>query len=124
MTLAVRTTTPTIAVEPTRAWTGRRGRRTRTAAEAAAAPPRIELTWSNRHPGSPGFERWAAYVGHHIDQHGLAATAAAIDALVILANQLDVAPVAVAVLADPTEPEPARLRAFARVVRALVELRP
>ena len=123
MTLALRATTPTIAAEPTPARAGRRDRRTRTAATVASAPPRVELMWTNMPAGSPGFARWAADVGHQIDQHGLTATASAIDALVILANQLGVAPIAVRVLADPTEPEPARLRAFARVMQAVVESR-
>ena len=123
MSLVLRATTTTVATKSTRARTRPRGRRTRPASTLEIAPQAVELTWANRRPGSAGFARWAAYIGEQIDQHGLAATAPAIDALVILADQLGVVPVAVRVLADPTEPEPARLRAFAHVVQALVEPR-
>jgi hypothetical protein len=123
MSLAERAATATSATEPTRGWSRRRSRRMRATATVASTPSHVELTWANRRPGSPGFARWAAYVRYEIDRHGLAASAPAIEALVILANQLGVVPAEVRMLADHTQPEPARIRAFERVVQALVEPR-
>src|SRR5262245_10280531 len=79
-----------------------------------------EFTWDNRQPGTVGFDRWMAAVGQRLDQHGLTEFARDIDNLVGVARQLGIATVAVDVLADPAEPDPARLRAFALVVSALV----
>ncbi len=84
------------------------------------APSPVELTWSNRRPGSPGFARWAEYAGERIDAQGLSATTREVQALVTLARELGVTPVAVDVLADASQPEPARLRAFAHVVQAVL----
>ncbi len=96
----------------------RRWRRARPA--AAVEPSSIEFTWANRRPGTAGFARWSAQLGQLIDERGLAATADDLDKLVVTARRLGVAIVAVDVLADPAQPEPARLRAFAHVVSALV----
>jgi hypothetical protein len=85
-----------------------------------SAPADIEFTWANRRPGTPGFARWTAAVGQRIDAHGLAATANDVDTLIGVARRMGVAPVAVDVLADPTESDPARRGAFAAVVAALV----
>ena len=79
----------------------------------------VEFTWDNRHPGTVGFNRWMAAVGQRIDQHGLTDCPRDVDNLVGVARQLGIASVAVDVLADPAEPDPARLRAFAVVVSAL-----
>jgi hypothetical protein len=122
MTIAAYST-PAAATDLRRAWSRGRRRRATSATPVAATAPTTELTWENRRPGSPGFARWAADIGHHIDQHGLTALAPAIDSLVVLADHLGVAPVASKVLADPTEPEPARLRAFALVVQAILAAR-
>lgn len=86
----------------------------------AAEPAAVEFTWANRRPGTAGFARWTAAVGQRIDEHGLAATTHELDNLVAVARRLGVAPVATDVLADSTQPEPARHRAFAHVVSALV----
>jgi len=91
------------------------------AIEAVTAPSApVELTWSNRRPGSPGFAGWAEYAGERIDAHGLSAATHEVQALVTLARSLGAAPVAVEVLADASQPEPARLRAFAHVVQAIL----
>jgi hypothetical protein len=98
-------------------------RRWRRAPDAVtAAPAVVHFTWANRRPGTAGFARWAACVGQRIDEHGLAATAREVDNIVAVARGLDVAPIAVDVLADPTQAEPARCRAFAHVVSALLAL--
>ena len=72
-------------------------------------------------PGTVGFVRWAAQLGERIDEHGLAATSGDVEMLVAIARRLGVASVATGVLADPSHPTPARHRAFAHVVAALVE---
>jgi hypothetical protein len=92
-------------------------RRTHELALAPAAD--IEFTWDNRHPGSAGFSGWIAEVGHRIDRYGLSGCARDVDNIVGAARQLGVATVAVDVLADPGEPDPARLRALSVVVSAL-----
>jgi hypothetical protein len=79
----------------------------------------VHFTWDNRRPGTAGFARWTAFVGQRIDEHGLTAAAREVDALVAVARTLGIASVAVDVLADDTQPEPARYRAFARTVSAL-----
>jgi hypothetical protein len=85
-----------------------------------SVPADIEFTWANRRPGTPGFARWTAVIGQRIDAHGLAATADDVDNLIGVARRKGVAPLAVDVLADPIESDPARRRAFAAVVAALV----
>jgi len=90
----------------------------------ATEPGAIEFTWANRRPGTAGFARWTAALGQRIDEHGLAAVTRDLDNLVAVARQLGVSPVAADVLADPTQPEPARHRAFAHVVSALVAREP
>ena len=106
-----------IVVTPSRSWARRHATSTTT---VVTTPQPVELTWGNRRPGSSGFERWATYLGHEIDEHGLVAVTPAIESLVQLATELGVTPVAVSVLADTSAPEPARLRAFARVVQAIL----
>jgi hypothetical protein len=69
-----------------------------------------------RRPGTAGFARWMADLGRRIDEHGLTGCAHDLDNLVTVAVRLGVAPIAVAVLSDPTQSDPARCRAFARVV--------
>jgi hypothetical protein len=91
----------------------------RTQATALAPAQDIEVTWYNRNPGSPGFHRWIAAVGHRVDRNGLADCARDVDLVVGLARQLGVASVAADVLADPAEPDPARLRALSVVVSVL-----
>ncbi len=98
----------------------RRWRRDVSGAETTA----VAFTWANRQPGTPGFARWAAQLGELVDAEGIAAAAGDIDKLVTVARRFGVVPVAVDVLADPTAPEPARDRAFARVVAALVTTPP
>ena len=83
-------------------------------------PADIEFTWDNRHPGTAGFARWAEAAGQRIAEHGLNASTRDVDNVIGVARQSGVAPVAVSVLADATAPEPARLRAFAVVVSALI----
>ena len=87
---------------------------------AAVEPAIVEFTWANRRPGTAGFARWTAQLGERIDERGLAETAGDLDKLVGTARALGVALVAADVLADPTQPEPARHRAFAHVVSALL----
>ena len=87
-----------------------------------SAPADIEFTWDNRRPGTPGFAMWTAAVGRRIDENGLGATSDAVNNLIGVARRMGVAPVAVDVLADSTEPDPARRRAFAAVVAALAGL--
>jgi hypothetical protein len=99
--------------------TGRR--RWGRAHDVVASPPtEIEFTWANRRPGTAGFARWAAAVGQRVADHGLDSSTRDLDNLIGAARRSGVAPVAVEVLADPTEPDPARMRAFAAVVSALV----
>ncbi len=89
-----------------------------------AEPAVVELTWANRRPGTDGFARWTAQLGARIDEQGLDAVADEVDELVSTARRHGVAIVATAVLADPAQPEPARHRAFAHVVSALVATPP
>lgn len=96
----------------------RRGRRLRPV--VTTRPAAVEFTWGNRRPGTAGFARWAAAVGERIDERGLGANAGDVNNLVATARRLGVATVAADVLADSSQPEPARLRAFAHVVSALV----
>jgi hypothetical protein len=90
----------------------------------ASRPADIKFTWGNRHPGTAGFARWAAAAGQRIAEHGLNASTRDVDDVIGVARQCGVAPVAVSILADTREPEPARLRAFAVVVSALVGATP
>jgi hypothetical protein len=102
--------------------TGRRRWRGARAQDAVASPPAdIEFTWSNRRPGTAGFARWAAAVGQRIAEHGLDCAARDLNNLIGIARRAGVAPVAVDVLANPSEPDTARTRAFAAVVSALVD---
>lgn len=55
-----------------------------------------------------------------VDAEGLAALGRDVDNFVAVARQRGVAPVAADVLADPTQPEPARHQAFAHVASALM----
>ena len=83
------------------------------------ARPVVHFTWDNRCPGTAGFARWTAFVGQRISEHGLTAAAREVDTLVAVARRLGIASAAVDVLADDTQPEPARCRAFAHTVSAL-----
>jgi hypothetical protein len=94
-------------------------RRWRRASDIAVGPAVVHFTWDNRCPGTAGFARWTAFVGQRIDEHGLAAAAREVDTLVAVARRLGIASVAVDVLADDTQAEPARCRAFAHTVSAL-----
>ena len=94
-------------------------RRRRRAPDVAAAPAVVHFTWDNRCPGTAGFARWTAFVGQRISEHGLTAAAREVDTLVAVARRLGIASAAVDVLADDTQPEPARCRAFAHTVSAL-----
>jgi hypothetical protein len=101
--------------------TARRRWRWRRAQDLVSSPPAdVAFTWDNRRPGTAGFARWTAAVGRRIDEHGLDHSTRDLDNLIGVARQLGAAPVAVDVLADSTQPDPARLRAFALVVSALV----
>jgi hypothetical protein len=112
--------TTAITLRPaTRPTTRRRWSWRRTHDQVLTPATGVEFTWDNRHPGTVGFNRWMAAVGHRVDLHGLTECPRDVDNLVGVARQLGVAPVAVDVLADPAEPDPARLRAFAVVVSAL-----
>jgi hypothetical protein len=71
-------------------------------------------------PGTPAFDRWVGAVAHRIDEQGIGAVAAEIDVLAALARQRGLVPVSVRALTDPTGPEPARCRAFGRVIGALI----
>jgi hypothetical protein len=98
-----------------------RRRRWGRAQDVVASPPTdIEFTWSNRRPGTAGFALWAAAVGQRIADDGLDNSTRDLNNLIGVARRMGVAPVAVDVLADPTEPDTARMRAFAAVVSALV----
>ena len=94
----------------------RRGSRAILATEPAAAA----LRWADRRPRPAGFDGWAAAVGQRLEDRGLAAITGDLDELVTRARRLGVARVAADVLADVSQPEPARYRAFAHVVAALV----
>ncbi len=121
MTLALGTTNPTVTTRRTRPasrWWWHRA----TAAVVAPEPAPIALTWGNRRPGSAGFARWCDVVAHRIDAEGLGSLAAEVDALVEIARTTGVVPVVTAILADASQPEPARTRAFGRVVEALAGL--
>ena len=91
----------------------------RRASDVAAGPAVVHFTWDNRCPGTAGFARWTAFVGQRISEHGLTAAAREVDTLVAVARRLGIESVAVDVLADDTQPEPARCRAFAHTVSAL-----
>jgi hypothetical protein len=110
-------TTATLPITATTSTARRRWRRTQDI--ATSEPASIEFTWANRRPGTAGFARWTAFVGQRINDHGLVAATREVDNLVEVARQLAVATVAVDVLSDSTQPEPARCRAFAVVVSAL-----
>jgi hypothetical protein len=90
-----------------------------TAQVAVPEPAPIAPTWGNRRPGSPGFARWCDFVAHRVDAEGLGPLSAEVDALVEIARTAGVVPVVTAILADASQPEPARTRAFGRVVEAL-----
>jgi hypothetical protein len=110
---AITTIVPTADITPRRRWSRSR--------DLVSSPPvNIEFTWANRRPGTAGFARWTAAVGQRIADHGLNSSTGDVNNLIGVARQAGVAPVAVDVLADPTEPDAARLRAFALVVSALV----
>ena len=94
-------------------------RRWRRAPDVATAPTVVHFTWDNRCPGTAGFARWTAFVGQRISEHGLTAAAREVHTLVAVARRLGIASAAVDVLADDTQPEPARCRAFAHTVSAL-----
>jgi hypothetical protein len=112
--------TTAITLRPAARTSDRRRHWWRRSHDGTVAPAAdVEFTWANRQPGTVGFERWLATVGQRLDQDGLAACAHDVDNVVGTARRLGVAPVASAVLADPSEPEPARLRAFAAVASAL-----
>jgi hypothetical protein len=110
-------TTFGLNVAPTgrrRWWSGR-------ARDVVASPPTdTEFTWANRRPGTAGFVRWTADLGQRIADHGLDSSTRDLNNLIGVARRTGVAPVAVEVLADPTERDTARMRAFAHVVSALV----
>ncbi len=93
-----------------------RGNRALLATEPAAAA----LRWADRRPRPAGFDGWAGAVGQRLEDRGLAAVTGDLDELVTLARRLGVARVAADVLVDAAQPEPARYRAFAHVVAALV----
>jgi hypothetical protein len=95
-------------------WSGRAGD------VVASAPTDVEFTWANRRHGTAGFARWTAAVGQRIADHGLDSSFRELNNLIGVARRTGVAPVAVEVLADPTESDTARMRAFAHVVSALV----
>jgi hypothetical protein len=107
-------------VAPSPLTTRGRRRRRRRRDVAGAETTAVAFTWANRQPGTPGFARWAAQLGERIAAEGMAGAARDIDKLVTVARRFGVVPVAVEVLTDPTAPEPARNRAFAKVVAALV----
>jgi hypothetical protein len=104
-------------IETVRTSAARRG--WRRAPDVAAGPAVVHFTWDNRCPGTAGFARWTAFVGQRIDEHGLAAAAREVDTLVAVARTLGIDSVAVDVLADDTQAEQARCRAFAHTVSAL-----
>jgi hypothetical protein len=106
-----------------RAGTSRRASRRARAATLVAAPV-AEPSTASRHPGSDSFAHRAAELGHRIDECGLAAVSGDVRSLISMARHQGVALVAAGVLADPTQPEPARVRAFAHVVSALVATPP
>jgi len=113
--------TTSITLRSTAHSTAPRPWRRRRAQDLVSSPPAdVEFTWDNRRPGTAGFARWTAAVGQRIDEHGLDRSTRDLDNLIGVARRLGVAPVAVDVLADATQPDPARLRAFALVVSALV----
>jgi hypothetical protein len=119
MTIAPLTATTTTPVPRPARVTNPRGRWT-----PVAEPTPVELRWpSRRWSGSPWFARWATHVGECIDAYGLGSVQRELDALVALARPLGVAPIAAEVLGDATQPEHTRIRAFARLVQALIERR-
>ena len=120
MTLALRTTNPTGTTRRTR--TVSRWWHRATAEVVAPEPAPIALTWGNRRPGSAGFARWCDFVAHRIDAEGVGSHSAEIDALVEIARSAGAVPEVTAILADASQPEPARARAFGRVVEALAGL--
>jgi hypothetical protein len=105
---------PSIPTPDRRRW------RLRRAPNTAAAPADIEFTWDNRRPGTIGFARWAAAVGQRIDRHGLSESSRDVNNLIGIARRSEVSSTVADVLADSNEPDPARLRAFASIVSALV----
>lgn len=110
-------TTVTVPVTATISTVRRRGRRTERV--ASSQPASVELTRADRHPGTAEFARWTAFVGQLINDQGLVAATREVDDLVEVARQSGVTSVAVDVLSDSSQPEPARCRAFALVVSAL-----
>jgi hypothetical protein len=112
-------TTATLPIIATTSMARRRWNRTQDIASSESAS--IKFTWANRRPGTEGFARWTAFVGQRINDHGLLAATREVDNLVDVARQSGVATVAVDVLSDSTQPEPARCRAFALVVSALTK---
>jgi hypothetical protein len=114
------TAATTIRLDAATTTTGRR-RWWRRAHDVVASPPTdIEFTWANRRPGTDGFAQWAAAAGQRIADHGLGSSTRDLNNLIGIARRAGVAPVVVVVLDDPTEPDTARMRAFAAVVSALV----
>jgi hypothetical protein len=91
----------------------------RRSADVAPKSVPVEFTWANRRPGTMGFARWTATVGQRLDELGLDAASHDIENLVAVARRYGVAPVAADVLADPSQPDVARLRAFSHVAAAL-----
>jgi hypothetical protein len=113
-------TNPGDPIDTNAGMTARRRRR-RIHPVTTPAPDGMLFTRVDHQPGTPGFARWTAALGQRIDADGLAAACRDLNNLIGVARRMAVVPPAVDVLADPTAPEPARLRAFAHVVSALVK---
>lgn len=86
---------------------------TRVAAAAAAVTTAVPAV------GTPEFRAWATALGHELADLGTGRVNAQLRALARRAREHRLEPVCAAVLADRSEPQVARCRAFYRVVTAL-----
>jgi hypothetical protein len=71
----------------------------------------------------PGFHAWTRWLGEEIADDRISAVELHLGALARAGRRAQVVPAACAVLADPTQPDIARARAFAKVVSALTTVR-
>jgi len=93
----------------------RRRRQSRRIVIDHAAGP-TGFTWSDRSAGPPDFARWAAELEERATNDGLVAHSRALHHLVNVARDLGLEATAADILADPLEPDRARLRALAVLV--------
>lgn len=77
----------------------------------------VQMAFATR--GTTDFRSWALWLGEQLEAHGARGLEHHLSALARLGRRRDVNKVWCDVLADRTQPEVARMRAFAKVVARL-----